>query len=396
MKIAHVLFSLFIPDSELLTLSRRGVIRTMPKTKTPKKPRAPKGKRVRRSAQEQRRARLARRRVLFSVLVLLVVAAIVFFLVLRNSSEISIAENGIGSLFSRVQSAFTSVTNSVRQFTQRWRNYDKLEADYEALSTENQQLSLQLASAQEAILENERLQNALDAKSRYEALDPIFARVIAREPGQWFETFSINRGKNDGVNAGMSVVNGDGLIGRVYEAGMNYAKVICIIDSRSAVACMVQSTRDNGIMRGRVAAGDDDAQCFVYYLPNLNSVMPGDVVITSGTDSLFPKGLHIGSVTAVSMDAGSEGSYAVISPSVDFKHIEEVFVLREVIELDTDEALPVVGTATRAASASATPGPNATPTPSPTPEEETWSYPSADATAQIYETLPEDEWARDS
>lgn len=365
----------------------------MPSKKAPKKQRTSK-KRVRRSAQEQRRARLARRRVLFSILVLLVVAAIVFFLVLRNSSEISIAENGIGSLFSRVQSVFTGAANGVRHFVQRWRDYDKLEADYEALSLENQQLSLQLQSAEEATLENERLKTALDAKSRYESLDPIFARVIAREPGQWFETFSINRGKNDGVNAGMSVVNGDGLIGRVFEAGMNYAKVICIIDSRSAVACMVQNTRDNGIMRGRVAATSNDAQCYVYYLPNLNNVMPGDSVITSGTDSLFPKGLHIGTVTAVSMDAGSEGSYAVVNPAVDFKHIEEVFVLREVIETDNDEALPAVGTATGAPGVNATPAANATPTPSPTPAEEAWSYPSADATAQILETLPEDEWAR--
>ena len=70
------------------------------------------------------------------------------------------------------------------------------------------------------------------------------------------------------------------------------------------------------------------------------------------------------------------------------------FVLREVIETDSDEALPVVNAA-RSASPSATPGPNATPTPSPTPAEETWSYPSADATAQFLETLPEDEWARE-
>ncbi|MBR6890231.1 MAG: rod shape-determining protein MreC [Clostridia bacterium] len=157
---------------------------------------------------------------------------------------------------------------------------------------------------------------------------------------------------------------------------------------------MVQSTRDNGIMRGRISSSSDDAACYVYYLPNLNSIMPGDTVITSGTDSLFPKGLHIGTITAVSMDAGSEGSYAVVTPSVDFRHLEEVFVLREVIETDSDEALPVVNAA-RSASPSATPGPNATPTPSPTPAEETWSYPSADATAQILETLPEDEWARE-
>jgi len=366
----------------------------MPNKKTAKKPRSARTAAKRRSAQEQRHARTVRRRVLFYILVLLVVAAIVFFLVLRNSSEISIAENGIGSLFSRVQSVFTGAANGVKRFTQRWRDYDRLETEYDALALQNQQLSLQLNSVHEAELENERLKTALDVKSRYESLDPIFAKVIARQPGQWFETFSINRGKNDGVNAGMSVVNGDGLIGRVYEAGMNYAKVICIIDSRSAVACMVQSTRDNGIMRGRAAASASDAECYVYYLPNLNNIMPGDVVITSGTDSLFPKGLRIGTVTAVSMDAGSDGSYAVVTPSVDFLHIEEVFVLREVIETDSDENLPSMSTVTRVA-ATSTPGPDATPTPAPTSSEEPWSYPSADATMVILETLPEDEWVRE-
>ena len=349
----------------------------------------------RRSAQEQRRIRTTRRRVLFSVLALLLVAAIVFFLILRNSSEISIAENGLGSLFSRVQSVFTGATNGIRHFTQRWRDYDKLEADYEDMRLENQRLSLQLESAQEAVLENERLKNALDAKSRYEALDPIYARIIARAPGQWFETFSINRGKNDGVAAGMSVVNGDGLIGRVYEAGMNYAKVICIIDPRSAVACMVQSTRDNGIMRGEITADANRAECYVYYLPNLNNIVPGDAVITSGTDSLFPKGLHIGTVTAVSMDAGSDGSYAVVMPSVDFQHIEEVFVLREVVETDTDQTLPAVGgTRSGSTAAGVTPGPTAAPTPTPVPTDEVFVMPSSSAGAERLEPLPEDDWVR--
>ena len=362
----------------------------------PKKSKTKRNKRYapRRSAQEQRQARMARRRILFSILVLLVVAAIVFFLILRNSNEVSLAENGIGSLLSRVQSVFTGATNGVRKFTQRWRDYDKLEDEYAALALENQRLTLQLNSANEAVLENQRMRDALEVRNRYESLDPIYARVIARDPGQWFQTFSINRGKNDGVAAGMAVVNGDGLIGRVYEAGMNYAKVICIIDTRSAVACMVQSTRDNGIMRGQVTADSQVSECYVYYLPNLNSIVPGDDVITSGTDSLFPKGLHIGTVTAVSMDAGSEGSYAVVAPSADFQHIEEVFVLREVIEIDSDEALPAISTGSRTTSASATPGPNATPTPTPAPSEETWSYPSASLGVRSLDALLEDVWGR--
>ncbi|MBQ6373485.1 MAG: rod shape-determining protein MreC [Clostridia bacterium] len=341
--------------------------------------------------------RIRRRSIIFSILVVLVVAAVVFFLVLRNSNDISLAENGIGSLFSRIQLVFTNATNGVRRFTERWHNYEKLEAEFDELSRDYQQLSLQYNAAKEAELENERLQSLLDAQGRYESLDPIYAKVIARAPGQWFETFSINRGKNDGVVAGMAVVNGDGLIGRVYEAGINYAKVICIVDTRSAVACMVQATRDNGIMRGEISQSASRSECYVYYLPSLNNVVPGDAVITSGTDSLYPKGLHIGTVTAVSMDAGSEGSYAVVAPAVDFRHIEEVFVLREVVEKDTDEQLPTVSTTSRPNIGSTpTPDPNTTPTPSPTPDEATWSYPSADTGGAVLETLPEDEWVRNS
>ena len=168
----------------------------------------------RRSPQEIRLRRIRRRSILFSILVSLVVAAVVFFLVLRNSNDISLAENGIGSLFSRVQSVFTNATNGIRQFTQRWHNYDKLEREFEALSLDYQQLSLQYNAAQEAESENERLQALLDAQDRYESLDPIYAKVIARAPGQWFETFSIIRGKNDGVTTDMAVVNGDGLVGQ--------------------------------------------------------------------------------------------------------------------------------------------------------------------------------------
>lgn len=347
-----------------------------------------------RTPQEQFRRRQTIRRFLFSILVLLAAAAVIFFLVFRSSSDISLAENGIGTLFSRVQYGVNSAVNGVKRFVTRWNDYDRLQADYALLARKNQQLSLELDSAQEAIIENERLTALLEAQDRYDALDPVYAKVIARDAGQWFETFSINKGTSDGVSVGMAVANGDGLVGRIYEAGMNYAKVICIIDTRSAVACMVQRTRDNGIMRGGIISNADVAECYVYYLPNLNNIMPGDAVITSGTDSLYPKGLTIGTISAVCLDAGSDGSYAIVNPAVDFHHIEEVFVLREVIEGD-DSTLPSIITPSPKPTPTPTPNPNVTPTPSPTPAEPNWSYPTAASNAgtQI-ESLLEDNWAR--
>lgn len=337
--------------------------------------------------------------VIFTVLVFVLVAAAVFFLVLRRGDSSTIAENVIGSLLTPVQNAISTVTAKVQRFTDNWRSYDALEDEYNALSLENARMNLEMVSAEEALKENERLKTLLEARDTYSALDPVYAKVIARDAGTWFETFSINRGTGDGVTRNMAVVNGDGLIGRVYEVGMNYAKVISIIDSRSSVACLVQRTRDNGIMRGQLSTTDDYSECYVYYLPNINNISPGDTVVTSGTDSLYPKGLKIGTVTAVSLDAGSEGTYAVVSPSADFQRIEEVFVLRTVIETDTD-ILPSVVTATQAPTASPTPNPDATATPAPDASAGTeyWSRPTVAPDDNGYSSfkindLIEDTWA---
>lgn len=340
--------------------------------------------------------------ILISVLIIIVVAATVFFLVLRNQSQISVAENAIGSLLTPVQNALSSATSSVKNFFTNWRNYDQLQSEYDALYRENQQLSLELDSAEEAIQENERLKTLLDAESTYESLDPVYAKVIAREAGQWFTTFSINRGEMHGISTGMAVVNGDGLIGRVYEVGLNYAKVITIISPNSRLSCLIQSTRENGILQGGVTNEMDEAECYVYYLPNLNSIVPGDVVVTSGTDSVYPKGLTIGTVTQVSLSAGSEGSYAVVKPAVDFLRIEEVLVLRDVVETDTD-ALSPVPTATPSPTSTPTPTPdvNAAETIDPNTTEGIYVYPTAGGNAEAtptpdtgrIETLPEDEWA---
>lgn len=325
------------------------------------------------------------RRILFCFLVLLIVAATVFFLIIRSGGSISIFENAVGSVLTPVQNVVSGATTAVKDFFTTWRNYDSLQDEYDLLSLENEQLKMELVSADEALSENERLKSLINAEDTYQALDPIYAKVIARDAGAWFETFSLNRGSNHGVATGMAVVNGDGLIGRVYEVGLNYSKVITIIDSRSRVACLVQRTRDNGIMYGQTTSSDSAAQCYVYYLPNVNNISPGDTVVTSGTDSLYPKGLKVGNVTAVSLDAGSDGTYAIVTPSVDFQRIEEVFILRTVIETDGDETtnLPALYAGDDVEyGVTPTPQPNATPTPTPTPADNYWSYPTVTPSAE--------------
>ena len=234
-------------------------------------------------------------------------------------------------------------------------------------------------------------------------MKPIHAQVIAKESGRWFDIFSINSGTLSGVKAGMAVINEDGLIGRVYEAGLNYAKVLTIIDSRSATACLIQRTRDNGVMKGQIASSSQDTSCNMYYVPSVNDIVPGDEVITSGLDGLYPKGLVVGKVREVSRQSDKSDQYVVVAPAVDFARIEHVLVLQTVIETDEGEVLsPLPSPTTRAkpTEATATPTPNPNGTAAPTNAPNNWAYPTttpdpnATSAPIVGVDRPEELWAQ--
>ena len=336
------------------------------------------GKRAKNTKAKGQRGRLAN--ILFGVLVGLAALAIAFFIYVKVQGEISLPENAVGSLVSPVQNAVSGATLWLRNRFGDIANVGQLRSEYEQLQIENMQLNYQLSQLREEELENERLTALLDAQSRYETLDPVYAKVIAKEPGQWFDLFSINRGTLSGVSKGMAVISADGLVGRVYEAGLNYAKVVCIINADSAVSCLIERTRDNGILRGQLVSSSDDSNCRMYYVPSVNDIVPGDSVVSSGLDGVYPKGLVVGTVTEVSRQSDTSDQYLVVRPAADFQHIEEVMVLRTVIETDTGEKA-VLPTATTRARPTDTPDPNATPE----PDEYTlssnapnyWAYPTS-------------------
>ncbi len=309
-----------------------------------------------------------RRYMIYSILVTIVTILVLYYLLSRPGGDISVVENGAGTVFTPLQRGVRYVTAFVKSWFGIGSSVD-LEEEVEKLRVENELLNIRLNGLTEVEQENERLQVLLNAREEYDALSPVYAKVIAKDTGVWFDTFAINRGQNDGIQTNMAVVNADGLIGRVYEVGMNYAKVLTIIDPRSSVAALIGRTRDNGMMQGVTSASTEEIECYMYYLPSIANVRVGDDVFTSGLDSLFPKGLKIGSVIAISREADTLDKYAVIAPAVDFSSIEEVFVLRQIVQT-IDEVLPSVPTAT----------PRPIVTPVPTSTTSIYSY----ATQQVY------------
>ena len=158
-------------------------------------------------------------------------------------------------------------------------------------------------------------------------MNPLLARVVAMESGNYFSTFTINKGRNDGVDTQMAVITSQGLIGYVYEVFDDTSKVITIIDDQASLAALIESSRDQGAVKGTLGSTGEPL-CRMYYLSADSVPRPGDRVITSGVGVSFPKGLLIGYVRESTRAIEDSKHYIVVEPAADFEHIENVLVLR--------------------------------------------------------------------
>jgi rod shape-determining protein MreC len=173
----------------------------------------------------------------------------------------------------------------------------------------------------ETVLSNQRLRRLLGFKATLDRR-VLAAEVIGKDPSPWFRTILINKGRKDGVENAMPVVVPDGIVGRVVDTAGHYAKVLLLLDQNSAVDCLVQRTRARGIVRGGLGG-----RCLFDYALRKNDIRVGDVVVSSGLDTVFPKGLRVGRVAEIVKRNAGIFQDVVISPFVDFEKLEEVLVL---------------------------------------------------------------------
>lgn len=199
-------------------------------------------------------------------------------------------------------------------------------AELGRLRSENQHLREVLAQQpglqtqmEELQVENEQLRRELDLTKR-SPLRYLSADVIGRSSDNWFATLTINRGSHDGITRDMAVVTEQGLVGRVFKVTGRTASVMLLTDRDSGIGSLVAQSRDAGILRGQ-----DQADLTMRFFNPDAQVNVGDQVLTSGLNSLFPKGIPAGRVSQVS----GQGlvKEATVAPAVDFYHLERVLVV---------------------------------------------------------------------
>ena len=194
------------------------------------------------------------------------------------------------------------------------------------------QARLQLAQAQTAVRENEQLRAMVDLPRRAgfpQGTQPVTARVIARSPTDWYSTIQVDKGRGDGIRVDQPVITGDGLIGKVSDVTSGTATITLVTDGSMAVSAEVMPVGASGTLRPAVGDPNDLQLDFVQ---RGRLIRKGQVVVTSGfrsgrLESLYPRGIPIGTVKSVSPNEIETYQRVHVQPYADFRRIDYVQIL---------------------------------------------------------------------
>ncbi len=232
---------------------------------------------------------------------------------------------GVGRLLLAFVAPFQEVTSrAVRASERVWEEYFRLIA----VAQENERLRRELEAAMERAhrqreieLENERLRELLGFKQAL-ARPGVAARIVAKDPSSWFNTVIIDKGAADGLTKGLAAVTSRGVAGQIVEVSLHQSKLMLIIDPNSAVDVLIQRNRVRGIVKGTF-----QEECSLEFVMPEDDVRLGDSVVSSGFDGVYPKGLPVGSVSAVKGQGVGFFKEVRVRPAVDFDKLEDVLII---------------------------------------------------------------------
>ena len=271
------------------------------------------------------------------VLLLAVLAAALLILPESNDGPLKTMGGALVTMAGHPLKALDSVTQGIDSIWSRYIALLHVHDENLNLRRETAMLQEEASRLRERAAASDRLRELLNLKEEL-PYTTIAARVIARDPTNWYRSIVINKGHDDGIGVEMGVMTPSGAVGRVVKVQRQLAIVLLIIDRNNAITGLVQRTRDEGIVEGT-----EKGWAWIKYLPLLSNVKVGDIVVTSGMAGGFPRGLPIGRITRIERREAELFLSAEIQPDTDFGRLEEVLVITTPRESANLPLLPVPG-----------------------------------------------------
>lgn len=181
------------------------------------------------------------------------------------------------------------------------------------------------------------LRELMELSEQYGEYNKVGARIIARDSGNWYSSFIIDKGSNSGFSVDMNVIAGGGLVGRITSVGSNWSRVTSIISDNSNVSGMTLATENNLIVSGDLKLMAENCITFSQLVDSQNLVAEGDKVVTSNISDKFLPNILIGYISSIDIDANNLTKSGRITPAVDFEHLEEVLVITDMKQTVSEE-----------------------------------------------------------
>jgi rod shape-determining protein MreC len=263
----------------------------------------------------------SRKTVLIFAGILLVTLNIIFLAVTTRRPT----SFGLGRVLMAFAAPFQELaTRGERAARRAWEDYFYLvtvSRENQRLRQERDQALQRNSQLREFELENERLRELLGFM-RSLPHPAVAAEIIGKDPSAWFKTVLIDKGSAHGLERGMPAVTSLGVVGQIVDVSGHQSRLMLIIDRNSAADALVQRTRARGVLKGT-----SEDECYLDYVMPEDDVRVGDHVVSSGFDGVYPKGLLLGTVSAVDFQGADFFKNIQITPAVNFDKLEEVLVI---------------------------------------------------------------------
>ncbi len=271
----------------------------------------------------------------YVLLTVTIICVVLMVLSLFFDGIMSSVRNVTNTFILPMQKGVNTVGTYVESKIDAFKNYEDVLAENEELKEQINDYETVIAQYRQDSYELDRLQKLYELDELYTDYEKTGARVIAKDTGNWFDVFYIDKGTDDGLSVGCNVLYGNGLCGIITEIGDDYAKVRSIIDDTSNVNAMVLPSETLCNVTGSLT-NYSDGYLLAENLDIDADISEGDQVVTSYVSSKYLSGITIGYVTKVENDANNLTKTAYITLAADFSNIEEVLVITETKKNVTD------------------------------------------------------------
>ena len=263
--------------------------------------------------------------VLFAAAVLSVAMAVMSVLSANSSPLVNLT----GILVSPFRAGYTAVANWFNDLQNYYKDTTDLLAENAALRQQIAKNEETIREAEAAVAENELLHQLLDLTRKRRDLSNFEACMVTEHAvSNWTSSLTLNKGTSLDIQVGDCVIDACGnLVGVVSKAGTNWSTGLTLVDTDTSLGAQVFRTKELGVAQGDFSLMREN-RLRLDYLPADCTLLPGDIVVTSGLNGYYPSGLVIGSVEESQVDDSGAASYAILIPETDLDSLTEVFVIK--------------------------------------------------------------------